>query len=763
MQLTNRRSKNEPTPSVVDRNQLGIALVTVLTIVAIIGVLVVTLSLIAISERRATSSSVTINQTSQVADAVSERARLTLVNILQNTNYNVKGFLSRLRSNNSVVLRNGTSLQVKGIDNAVTIDGVVGSWRVGNISPAGSSYGWIEVVAQAQTNQGVQLVSRRISFGESSVFDLALLTETVNCMFCHLQVNGDVGALKHLRPGWGHERAGVRPAQGWEDGWNAGNDHGGSRINGNVFAAGTVTQDGDIHQLNGTQVTGVIEANSRSEALPGDSDNDGVPDFPPILREVASSNATGTLSVSGSSKLYVIPRGNSFSTNSVQSNINGTYDGSIVLVGTQANPIVLNEDIYVSGDVVIKGYVTGKGAIYAGRNLYVAGDVITANPPDKPGKGICATITKDDTVTTDDDACAKLNVQAGKDEFRAAARGNIVIGDYTEKNANNADLPWYRQQSADFYKTQFELWGQERYYQEGTGDELKKTCVGSTCTYKNVEGKVINSGDVKTTNEDYKYSLRPGFVGGDGAFTPWLTDGQYQSILGEETMTYGVWRKDIGSSASASDIKNQLTAAINSNGDQNIDAASLEAAVVKTNGGYRSITSTRTSQVQTGTEKVCTKKPKRCTDVPVYTTTTTVVELAKVFWENDTIRVINLTDTKFETQVNRVDAYLYANQRIAGKIFSQAAAINGGMAAKEIGVLAPGRAQGWPWNDLRDTIMIGDQGCETEGATYYVADTEQCALTINYDYRLRNGGYGFNQVKGIVGQTLSWNVTGTGY
>ncbi|MBI2104996.1 MAG: hypothetical protein HYT90_05410 [Candidatus Omnitrophica bacterium] len=56
-------------------------------------------------------------------------------------------------------------------------------------------------------------------------------------------------------------------------------------------------------------------------------------------------------------------------------------DKPLVLVGTWANPIVLDGPIVVPGDVIIKGYVKGRGTIYAGRNVHVVGDLQYVEPP----------------------------------------------------------------------------------------------------------------------------------------------------------------------------------------------------------------------------------------------------------------------------------------------------------------------------------------------------------------------------------------------
>ena len=87
--------------------------------------------------------------------------------------------------------------------------------------------------------------------------------------------------------------------------------------------------------------------------------------------------------------------------------------GVLVLEGTQANPIVVNGPVVVASDVIIKGYVTGQGTIYSGRNVHIVGNIQYVNPPSWSGKRANAG-------------------NATKDMLGLMAKGNIVMGDYTD-------------------------------------------------------------------------------------------------------------------------------------------------------------------------------------------------------------------------------------------------------------------------------------------------------------------------------------------
>jgi hypothetical protein len=91
--------------------------------------------------------------------------------------------------------------------------------------------------------------------------------------------------------------------------------------------------------------------------------------------------------------------------------------GTLVIEGTQANPIVINGPVVVDSDVIIKGYVKGQGTIYSGRNIHIAGNIRYVNPP---------TWNHPDSNPT-----ATEQANANKDFLGLAAKGNIVMGDYT--------------------------------------------------------------------------------------------------------------------------------------------------------------------------------------------------------------------------------------------------------------------------------------------------------------------------------------------
>jgi hypothetical protein len=122
--------------------------------------------------------------------------------------------------------------------------------------------------------------------------------------------------------------------------------------------------------------------------------------------------------------------------------------------------------------------------------------------------------------------------------------------------------------------------------------------------------------------------------------------------------------------------------------------------------------------------------------------------------------------------------------------------VNGGLVAKELGILAPGimrrdymgaatsglnsdrydfmgdvvnrntntnpqlncNDENWLENFLPPAPKKGSPPA-TPNAEMLQPDSVDCSLTINYDHRLRNGGLGYNLVTADIGRTLNWEIS----
>lgn len=696
------------------QKQQGVAVVTILWTTLIIGGLLAVVGINVVRQLGAAKNNQTRNEMVSLADSISEQARLTLYDQLKTGNKTAITFLNELRN----TVGAGTYPV-----NQVTLDGgVKGAWTVRKVSAATAEYGWVDIHATVRRGTDKQTVVRRISLGQNGVFKLAMLTETVNCMFCHFRVNGDVGTYQKFRPGWGADTSDTVA------GTNGTNSGAGSNINGSVYSAAAVMAasrnlNSNPKVINGTTVTGDVQLNYKGDMLPKDAS--GTPAFPPIKKAVALANATGSAKMTGdgTGRIIGLPFGTNYSnmnTNRLTGGINKTYNGNVILVGTATDPIRLDQDIYVTGDVIIKGYVTGRGGIYAGRNMYIAGNLMAANPPDAPNVGICAGIT-------DKTACAKKNIAAGKDELRAAARANIVVGDYTRFNGTATRTADDRQ-SHEFMEAQFGFTN-NKFFSRITGEEVICDASGNNC--RDTEGNGVANTDrfarsgARATNlqDGYSMAMRPGVVNGANAsFAAWMTDAQYANeMLTYENDTFRSWRSEFSRGSGATTAQRDA-----------LVAAGIPLSVANTINNLLANNQNGSGNVNnidgvTGYYRV----------------------------DGTTVRFMRDTVRSYKKQITKVDAFLYANQRIGGVILDEPAEFNGGMIAREIGILAPGKEEQWWYDISRYDNLKNLSNCKT-----IAPNSEDCAMTLNYDHRLQAGGYGYNMVGGQVGQTSQWKLSG---
>jgi hypothetical protein len=107
--------------------------------------------------------------------------------------------------------------------------------------------------------------------------------------------------------------------------------------------------------------------------------------------------------------------------------------GCLVLTGTATNPIVIDGPVVVTGDLVIKGYYTGQGTLYAGRNIHIIGDLIAVNP---------ARWRHPDTASQFTNSTLPDNLAANF--MGLCAKGSVVIGDYRASGFSGSIAPYLK-------------------------------------------------------------------------------------------------------------------------------------------------------------------------------------------------------------------------------------------------------------------------------------------------------------------------------
>lgn len=724
--------KNRP----MTTNNSGIALITALLASLLVLSMLLLVSALVIKDSRVTANDGEATRLALMADGASDVARLQVLRTYKNSQMSLNSWLDAVASCrdqpactplSGTVISDVQALQGKHLRNSGAYKL---TWAVTNVSPTGNN-AWVRIAATATSpSGGQQTVLRRVVMGTNNIFELAMLSEDTNCIYCHLKVNGDVGNYNNFRPGWGTE------------GGNGKNSGSGSSVDGNVYAASTTSADfSSATTINGLSINGKINTNYAGPKLP--KDKSGTPAFPGLDIAMAKKSAVGSLS---GGVIKTVPIGGTYTSAATASKIDKVFTGNVVLTGTKTNPIVLDKDIFVTGDVVIQGYITGRGAIYAGRNMYVAGNLENINKADKPGVGVCA-------GQTSLDECAKLNIAAKKDETRLAAGNNIVLGDYTEKDSANNALPVDDLQAGPFMREQFGLGvgSKVRYIQKSTSLELRK--IGSK--YVDGTGKEIPTTDIMeyggSGKDPFVPLLKPGTTSSSG-FSSWMSDSQYASILGTETMSNTIWRYAFSGSASESTM-----------------AAELRRAGLPTCGKSCSPAAADTAEgmainLATGKSSNITYNGK---DVNGDTVT------GAILIQGRTIKVMVDQPRTFAKETTRLDAFLYANSRVAGRVGRRGGHINGGLIAREIGILATGlNSYESAWKNVaanKDKYNVCDTSTSTklqaliaQGVTTEDAEVDnvnkECDFTINYDHRLRTGGYGFNLIKGAAGATTQWQL-----
>ena len=113
----------------------------------------------------------------------------------------------------------------------------------------------------------------------------------------------------------------------------------------------------------------------------------------------------------------------------------GIVNGNLILVGTKDNPVNLNSQVLVKGDVIVKGYYTGVGSMWATGNIYLPSDLRYRDQPLQDSTGA---VIKDSNNNPIEDF-GNLNSKSSPENLGGMiAGGTIVIGDYLTSSLSSA-------------------------------------------------------------------------------------------------------------------------------------------------------------------------------------------------------------------------------------------------------------------------------------------------------------------------------------
>ncbi len=727
-----QRSRIDDLPSKKSscQRQEGMGLVFVFVVsIVLAGLAAFTIS-VTFSASKTREGWANMSQSGLACESVAELFRNDLVSDYQNSGLTPANWLDEVR--NGVRYPSTAPVTYLGFPGIEVV--------VKRVSESGSGSLWVDIDASttSSSNANPQGVEQRIKIGSSHFLDFAVLSKDSSCLFCHLNVQGDIGNLSDFNPGWGSRNSGRT-----------------SSIDGDIYTSGEAIE-GRGHltgTVNGTDVTGDIYEDYVGEKLPADENANGEIDFPTIHPVIAAQNAKGKLWAGDSSNsnadgsgIWVTPllgswdRSSASSLTSAPSDQTGTtwkpadhsvlgstIEGNVTLVGTDSHPIQISGDVFISGDVVIKGKVSGQGSIYAGRNVYIAGDILYSDGPS--------------AMTNDSDAVTAL--AQNKDEFRIAARSNVILGDWTYREDDDS-LQKMRERQTQTYITSTLNLNDERYflasdggissseltlidgkYYDDQGNEIPDTQVitisdSDELTWAEAAGededdvRFDSDLEVSVKPDNYDSVIAPAQVQSDGTLHRWLNQEDFREILGTSTYKDMLYRYPT---------------------TDNDDVNSFELG---RHGRYLDLLPEDTAYYDRDYygERGLGQYIKK-TDEYVY-----IVETGSKEWP---------------THITRVDAFLYGNQRVVGVTPQvDGLVINGGVAAKNIEILAPGRGNLLHWftpADYGNRIVRRQMSFRDESTPGLHGDLMN-GFFLNYDYRLRNGGKGLELMKDSTGDRM---------
>ena len=697
-------------------------------------------------------------------------------------------------------------------------------------------------------------------FGASqagSVPLFAVLTRNINCAFCHVKINGDTGALSHVRPGWDAKSScadvGYNERTGTTGGTNCTGDgviagknaaRGDTRIKGSLLGLQKFTDDTSTNNLQtsttspnmrknldgvvienpdgGTQAPVVTEKYDgdkfKGVKTAGDLDGDGINnDIPAVdLAKAKTDSAGKSISVSSGGLntpdlyrdidlsttttkggMYLIPAGSTYSSIQKKTSLTDTEkSGTLILIGTKADPITLPENFYFDGDIIVKGYVKGNGNVTASRNVYIAGELLYKDPPGTNGSG-----NYNDLSPSDADTKA-YEEKSSKDSLRLFAGGNAIIGDYTNQtddasytdvltdtnkldNAFRQPETFFRQQFGLDSGSNFGIESTPRFFNKSNGEELSsvKDTNGNIIKYVSITGTAIASSNVVTTSAEsaYDYIVKPGNIQSDGSFKKSLNDKEFRDILGVQTPKDKVTVRggssflsgnfvDVGLPSTAVTTSSPtVTKTSTGSGVNKVDTStSIKTETTKTTvtgiakfdvtESKKTITTVTTTTYKLQGSKIVANPSTTApatSGTPVVTTYTTqnksVPGVLYNYGDPASTASVTAVETKIANQVERVDAYVYANRRIAGVVRGTTMQANGGFVTKEFGILATA-VESSKYNSTNitaastactaGTTTASEPNRYCNGLLYGTdkssgdANTDGTGLQINYDNRL---------------------------
>lgn len=197
----------------------------------------------------------------------------------------------------------------------------------------------------SNTSDGVVLSTAKKSSLESyaptKLFNVAILTQSVQCLFCHMKIEGDVGGIHFPDDAEMHKRSGES-----------------LRILGTLFATNNIPEL--LRDPKVAQKLSPVYRNTDLKIFPTTVDARGEPSFPQVKPEMLSGKVTGSIKLGSLS-------------------IQNSYSGDLTLVAANV-PLEIDGEVFIDGNLIIGGNYRGLGTIYA-KNIFIVQDLKATQSP----------------------------------------------------------------------------------------------------------------------------------------------------------------------------------------------------------------------------------------------------------------------------------------------------------------------------------------------------------------------------------------------
>lgn len=202
--------------------------------------------------------------------------------------------------------------------------------------------GSFEVRVTATDTSGLSSEPRMASWGPQ-LFRASITTSDVRCLFCHMKVEGDVAGLDF--PSIVHDASGT-----------------GMLIEGRFFTNSSFPQNAS--GLKDRAIGGGVLNYKNTPEVVYPTLKDGSLGFPHLEKDSLVSRMSGTIVTKVGGKNLHIQK---------------VFSGNLLLDGN-TEPFLVHGEVFVDGDLIIRGRYEGRGTIYA-RNIFVVGELKAVDSP----------------------------------------------------------------------------------------------------------------------------------------------------------------------------------------------------------------------------------------------------------------------------------------------------------------------------------------------------------------------------------------------